>query len=499
MDNELLNVEDLTVSYDRYDSRAPYFSSKRVYCEVLHGLSLHVRVGEVLAIVGASGSGKSVLAGALLGLFEPNSRVSGQIRFEGEELSSSDFGRLRGHEVAFVPQGVESLDPLMPVGRQVRGLARGRTRAERLADKKRRRLRQRELFRAYGLPASVERCYSHELSGGMARRILFMSALMGDPKLIIADEPTPGMDGEQAVRAVEDLRSFADSGGAVVLITHDLELGMRVADRVAVFRDGAIVEEAPVSRFDVPERLAHSFARSLALELMALREDANRPLQCDDHGAEGHAVLQAEGITFGYTASKPVFANLSLTLGSGERLALLGPSGAGKTTLCKVLAGYLKPTSGHVRIDGTEIRAIDGLHRHASRSAFPVQLVAQHPESAFDPNLAIRRSLSETGDPDGDRGMMLRSEFGVNSAWLDRMPHELSGGELMRLCLVRALMVRPRVLICDEVTAMLDVVTQAKLWSALMDMQAKERFGLIFVSHSRAIVNRVATRVLSLE
>lgn len=497
MDSELLSVEDLTVSFDMYDPQAPYFSSKRVRCEVLHGLSLHVHNGEFLAVVGASGSGKSVLAGALLGLFEPNSHVSGRIRFEGVELLPSDFNRLRGHGIEFVPQGVGSLDPLMPVDRQVRGPARGRTRSERLADKTRRRLRQRELFQTYGLPASAERCYPHELSGGMARRVLLMSALMDDPKLIIADEPTPGMDMERAVRAVGDLRLFADAGGAVVLITHDLELGMRVADRVAVFRDGGIVEEVPVGCFDSPEKLSHPFARSLALELLALREDAKRPFQYDDRTA-GRVVLQVERISFNYAPSKPIFADLSLTLGSGERLAILGPSGAGKTTLCKVLAGYLKPPCGRVLIDGEDAGAIDDSQRRFSRSAFPVQLVSQHPESSFDPNLTIRRSLSEASDPDGERGRTLCSQFGVRSAWLDRMPHELSGGELTRLCLIRALMVRPRVLICDEVTAMLDVVTQANLWSALMDIQEKEGFGLIFVSHSEAIVKRVATRVMSL-
>ena len=151
----------------------------------------------------------------------------------------------------------------MRVGEQVRGAARGATREARRADAERRAARQRELFLAYGLDSRVERMYPHELSGGMARRVLLLCALMDDPRLVIADEPTPGLDLDLAVHALDDLRGFADAGGGVLLITHDIELALRVADRVAVFNDGTVIEETGVENFSSPSTLRHPFSRAL--------------------------------------------------------------------------------------------------------------------------------------------------------------------------------------------------------------------------------------------
>lgn len=261
--HHLLSVEHLSVSFERYDASAPYFRAGRVRVEALRDLTLSVHAGEVLAVVGASGSGKSVLVSALMGFFEKNSLVEGRIWFDGVEQDAESLARLRGHGVSFVPQGVQSLDPLMRVGEQVRGCARGASRAERAADARRRAARQRELFCAYGLPTEVEGLYPHQLSGGMARRVLLMCALMDDPALIVADEPTPGLDLDLAVRALDDLRAFADAGGGVLLVTHDIELALAVADRVAVFCDGTVVEETGVQSFESPDLLCHPFSRAL--------------------------------------------------------------------------------------------------------------------------------------------------------------------------------------------------------------------------------------------
>ncbi len=261
--HHLLTVEGLTVGFDMYDPSAPFFSASRVRQEVVSDLSLSVHEGEILAVVGASGSGKTVLADCIMGRFEPNAQVTGRIWFDGEPLDEHALSRLRGHGISMVPQSVENLDPLMRVGEQVRGAARGRTRTERRADADRRAARQRELFRAYGFDESVERLFPYQLSGGMARRVLLMCALMDDPRLIVADEPTPGLDLDLAVRALDDLRAFANRGGGVLLITHDIELALRVADRVAIFRDGTVVEETAVANFERPELLRHPFSRAL--------------------------------------------------------------------------------------------------------------------------------------------------------------------------------------------------------------------------------------------
>ena len=257
----LLQVERLSMSFSRYEPGAPFFQARQVNMPVLNDLSLSVRAGELIAVVGASGSGKTLLADAILGLFAPNALVEGSIRFAGRPLGATGIAGLRGRGVSLVPQSVTSLDPLMRVGEQVVG-ACGRGRVGR-ARRRERTARMRTLFRELGLDGSVERMFPHELSGGMARRVLVASALLDAPRLIVADEPPPGLDVELAVRALGDLRAFADAGGAVLLITHDLELALSVADRVAVFRDGRVVEEAPVSSFQRPELLCHPFSRAL--------------------------------------------------------------------------------------------------------------------------------------------------------------------------------------------------------------------------------------------
>lgn len=528
-DHHLLTVEDLTVSFDRYGAadgalRSPR-GGDRVTTEVLHALTLSVHEGEIVAVVGASGSGKTVLADALLGLYEPNATVSGRIWFDGEPLDASSLAALRGRGIGLVPQSVSHLDPLMRVGAQVRGASQGRTRVEQSADRARREARQRELFEAYGLAPEVARLYPHELSGGMARRVLLMCALMEEPRVLIADEPTPGLDAELAVRAVDDLRAFADTGSGVILITHDLELAVRVADRIAVFKDGSVVEETAASNFAEPELLEHPFSRALSRELHALRADAALGID-EPVPARGGVLLRAAGLSFAYGSQSPLFAGLDLEVRAGERVALLGPSGVGKTTLCRLLAGILEPSEGSVRVGACEpcrgcgpavvsrgsrkhrdsVESLGSRKPHGSvecsgsrkprgpRGPRPVQLISQHPERAFDPRMRMRDSLGEAGDVDGGLARELRNRFGVRNEWLDRLPHELSGGELMRCCLVRALMAHPDVLICDESTAMLDLVTQAELWRVIIELQAHTGFGLVFVSHSGALVRRIATR-----
>lgn len=259
--HHLLQVEGLTVSYRMYreDGRGlrAFLGAPQEEVPVVHDLNVSVHAGEVVAVVGASGSGKTLMADAILGIFDPNATVAGTIWFKGEQRDARALADLRGNGIALVPQSVASLDPLMRVGEQVRGAASSR------ADALARRERQQELFTRYGLSPSVERMYPYQLSGGMARRVLLCCALMGEPDLIVADEPTPGLDLDLAVRALDDLRAFASDGKGVLLITHDIELALRAADRVAVFRDGTVVEETSVASFQHEELLRTEFARQL--------------------------------------------------------------------------------------------------------------------------------------------------------------------------------------------------------------------------------------------
>ena len=190
--HHLLQVEDLSVSFRMYDENAPYFKAKQHDVQVLHELSIAVHTGEIVAVVGASGSGKTLLADAVLGLFEPNATVTGRIWFDGERMDAAGLRALRGHGLSLVPQSVSHLDPMMRVGKQVEGFANDLSKAER-------KTRRAQLFERYGLGPEVARLYPHELSGGMARRVLLCCALMDSPRVIVADEPTPGLEARPSI------------------------------------------------------------------------------------------------------------------------------------------------------------------------------------------------------------------------------------------------------------------------------------------------------------
>lgn len=196
-------------------------------------------------------------------------------------------------------------------------------------------------------------------------------------------------------------------------------------------------------------------------------------------------MLEAKDITFGYEAAKPLYRGFNLRVEPGERVALQAPSGFGKTTLCRILAGYERSQAGEVLVDGRPL---------PRRGVCPVQLIQQHPEQAVDPRLRMRKTLAEVGEIP----QLLLDDLGIREEWLQRFPHELSGGELQRFCIARALATRPRYLICDEVSTMLDAVTQAHIWRVLLDYARREGAGMLLVSHTPALTKRVATRKLDL-
>ena len=244
----ILEIQDLSISFRQYEK-----GIRQVDLPVISRLNVTVHEGEIVAVVGSSGSGKSLLAHAILGLLPSNAMCSGEFFFLQEPLTPERMEKLRGKEIALVPQSVTYLDPLMKVGKQVR---RGRRDRETVS-------RQRELFSQYGLAQEVEEKYPFACSGGMSRRILLATALMENPRLIIADEPTPGMELSLAGKAMEDFRRFADMGNGVLLLTHDIELALKVADRIAVFYAGTTVEEALVSDFESEELLRHPYTKAL--------------------------------------------------------------------------------------------------------------------------------------------------------------------------------------------------------------------------------------------
>ncbi|WP_060210019.1 ABC transporter ATP-binding protein [Sporosarcina koreensis] len=245
----VLEVKDLLISFNQYTS-----GLKQQQLNVISNLTITLEKGEILAVVGASGSGKSLLAHAILGILPSNANVSGTLRYDGEVLTPAKQASLRGSEIALIPQSVNYLDPLMRVGNQVRTSARVENPVT----------AQRKVFERLHLHENVEKMYPFQLSGGMARRTLLSTAIVSGAKVIIADEPTPGLDPVVIKEAMESFRELADSGCAVMLITHDIVSALSIADKIAVFYAGTTVEIAPVENFAGDgEALRHPYSKAL--------------------------------------------------------------------------------------------------------------------------------------------------------------------------------------------------------------------------------------------
>lgn len=245
----ILSVKDLSVSFHMYDTGLEQYDLK-----VISNLTLDVRPGEIVAIAGSSGSGKSLLAHAVMGLLPKNASISGEISYKGNVLSQKDKERLRGHDFALVPQSVAYLDPLMTVGSQVLGVNSNKQLME----------AQKETFQRFQLDEKTEKLYPFQLSGGMARRILISTAVISNAQIIIADEPTPGLDLQMALEALTIFRELADEGKAIILITHDIDLAFHIADRIAVFYAGTTVEIADANDFlQGVNSLRHPYSKAL--------------------------------------------------------------------------------------------------------------------------------------------------------------------------------------------------------------------------------------------
>lgn len=242
----VLEIKDLNVSFQMYKN-----GINKHNLEVIHSLSIDIMPGEILALIGSSGSGKSILAHTILGILPKNTTVTGSIRYQGQELTKKEIKNIRGREIVLIPQSVEYLDPLMRIDKQVMG-----TRGTKAG--------QEASFRKYNLDKSVEKMYPFQLSGGMARRVLISTATMESTSLIIADEPTPGLNLELAIDTMEYFRKLADNGSGILLITHDIDLALHVANRVAVLYAGTTVEVAPVEDFiKGGNALRHPYSKAL--------------------------------------------------------------------------------------------------------------------------------------------------------------------------------------------------------------------------------------------
>ena len=520
----VLCVEHLHLSFLQYDR-----GLRRRQLEPIRDLNLKLHQGEILAIIGSSGSGKSLLAHAIMGILPYNASVSGRILFRGSELNEKRLKQVRGRELFLVPQSVTYLDPLLTVGKQIQISMECNPSA-------REQIRSvEELLAHYGLAPEVSKYYPHQLSGGMARKVLLVCALAADADVLIVDEPTPGLDEDALQEVLDDFHTLREDGRSVLMITHDIRAALQIADRVTVFYDGETVETALPEDFRNDGcGLKHPYSRKLIQALPRLRSsslsDADTVMeneQCLDRNhtasseysgnvystednpcsviqnqTEPLIRLRAEDIHFQYQNGKEILKGVNFEVRSDEVVGLVAPSGAGKTTFARVLAGYRKPDHGKVLLEQYEeesdtwipLREITTSTKKHPAEYAPVQMILQHPEKAVNPLRKMKNILKEAGEPSPD----LLEEAGIRAEWLDRWPGELSGGELQRFCLVRVLNEKTRFLICDEMTTMLDAVSRAQLWELLYNYAQQHQIGVIIISHDRELVGQLCSRVIDL-
>lgn len=497
----MLRVTDLAIGY-----AGPNGGLTRVVDEV----SFRLDSDETLGIVGESGSGKSTLARALLGYRRGGSAFAGgSIEFDGVDLAAADkatLGRMRGIEVAMVPQNpLSSLTYHMRVGAQIEEVLC--TRAG--FDRARARLRSVELLAEMGLPdpARIADRYPHQLSGGQRQRVVIAAALSCQPRLLVLDEPTTALDKSTEAQVLDlILRLQRQRKGALILVTHDLNVVAQVCARVLVMKDGRIVEQGPVSEVFVRPRTSYS----RILLGSALRLDGPDPAQV--HATR--PLLEAKAIDYAYSGARwrwlgrksapKVLDGVSFSLGKGEALGVIGESGSGKTTLGLIVAGMMGPSAGQLTFDGNRLAG-----RADQRTADlrrRIQVVFQDPLSSLNPRRRVgatimqpmRRFFGLDRREAYRRAAALLDRLGMDAGYLDRFPRQLSGGQQQRIAIARAFAAEPDLLICDEITSALDATVQGQVLESLLSMRAASNVSMIFISHDLAVIRKVAARVIVL-
>ena len=469
----LLDVRDLTVVYGS--------------TPVVDSLSFQVQAGEAVGLVGESGSGKSQTALALLGLLGKSARVGGSARLNGEELigaGEAELNAIRARRIAMVFQDpAQALNPYLRVGDQLRRilLAHGLGRPDAVD------ARVIDMLDRVGLPDARRqfRAWPHQLSGGMRQRVMIASALLAEPDLLIADEPTTALDVTVQAQILALLDELRDDT-SLLLITHDLGVVAGMCERVLVLERGALVESG--STLGVFTSPAHEHTRTLLRAARGTDHD-DVPVASDSR-----PVLSAEdvGVAYELTRSQVLHAvsGVDLTLREGETLAIVGESGSGKSSLVRALLGLVPSRTGEFVFDGS----VDDL-----------QLVFQDPVASLNPQMRIASIVAEplrvrgNGMPAAeirDRVAGILREVGLGQEFLQRYPHELSGGQAQRVAIARALVLRPKLLVCDEAVAALDGTVRLQILELLRQIQRDTGLSILFITHDLAVVRSISHRVI---
>lgn len=492
MTQKLLGVDALTV---RFGEAPP----------VVADVSLNIAQGEVLSLIGESGSGKSTILNAIAGLLPASATVAGQVKltgYDGDLLSSAANRKgIAGGEIAMIFQNPSaSLNPILTIGTQLdevvaahRSLPRNQVRAV-----------SEELIHDVGLPSTGPqakdwtRAYPHQLSGGQKQRIAIAAALAGEPRLLLADEPTTALDATVQAQILDLLLELVDKRGiAILFVTHDLAVAASIGDRMMVLKDGQTIEEGQA--LEVSAKPTATYTKTLVAAALPFTQEA-KPAATRTSPLPDERALVLSDIhrSFAVRGGGRVQAvgGVSIHVAPGEIVGLIGESGSGKTTLGRIAVGLDRADSGTI---GLARQQLDHVRQ---RSA--VQMVFQDPLASFNPRQTIARSLGHPlrclrGMKRRDVGQMipqLLEDVGLDPALAARLPHQLSGGQLQRAAIARALAAEPAFLVCDEAVASLDVSIRAQVLELLERLRENQGLGILFISHDLGVVQRIAERTL---
>jgi microcin C transport system ATP-binding protein len=489
----LLAVEDLTV---RFGTRA-----------VVDRVGFTLERGETLALVGESGSGKSLTALSLLQLLPPGATCTGRVVMDGQSVIGAGdklLRRLRGGIAGMVFQEpMTSLNPLTRIGKQVAEAVRLHQPVPAVAAK----ARVIQLLDEVGFPDAAQRldAFPHQLSGGQRQRVMIAMALANDPALLIADEPTTALDVTIQAQILKLLAAAKSARGlALLLISHDLAIVRRYADRVCVMKDGVVVEAGAV--LDVFERPQHRYTKML---LAAEPRGAPLPLQPD-----APTLMQGSDVKVHFPVRRGVLRRVAghiravdgvnVTVHAGETVGLVGESGSGKSTMGYALLRLVN-AEGCIRFDGIDLSELDKNRLRTLRA--DMQIVFQDPFGSLSPRLTVSEivaeglAVHEPGLSRTERGKRVAAaleEVGLPAGIGDRYPHEFSGGQRQRVAIARAMILKPRFVVLDEPTSALDMSVQAQIVDLLQRLQQDHRLGYLFISHDLRVVRALAHRIVVL-